>query len=75
MLSSQKLQKLTRYHLKYFINFLNVKSYTELVENKDKKTIENDIINYLVHLRKERELSYAFASQYLVPVQKFFYVN
>ena len=25
------------YRLKYFINFLNVKSYAELVENKDKK--------------------------------------
>ena len=63
------------YRLKYFINFLNVKSYAELVENKDKKTIENDIINYLIYLRKHRGLSYASASQYLVTVQKFYYVN
>ena len=63
------------YRLKYFINFLNIKSYAELVENKDKKTIENDIINYLIYLRKHRGLSYASASQYLVTVQKFYYVN
>jgi hypothetical protein len=63
------------YRLKYFINFLNVKSYSELVENKDKKTIENDIINYLIYLRKDRGLSYSSASQYLEPIKKFYYVN
>lgn len=52
------------HRLTYFINFLNAKFTLKLVENKDKETIENDIINYLIYLRKKRRLSFASASQY-----------
>ena len=35
------------YRLTYFINFLNVKSYAELVENKDKKTPIAESLNII----------------------------
>jgi hypothetical protein len=46
--------------LKYFMDFLGLKQedYSELITNKDKKWIENNIKNFLVYLRNERKISY-----------------
>ena len=56
--------------LKFFMDFLHIKQYHQLVE--DKKTIENDIKSFLVYLRKDRKVSYKSASHYLDAVKKFF---
>ena len=61
--------------LSYFMDFLGVKSYADLIENRDKKWIENNIKNFLVYLRNERKISYKTASHYLEAVKKFYYVN
>ena len=61
--------------IKYFMNFLHIKQYAKLVENKDKKTIENDIKSFLVYLRKNRKISYKSAFHYLNAIKKFYYVN
>jgi hypothetical protein len=44
------------YRLKYFINFLNVKSHTELVENEE-KNIENDLepVTHSTHSTHNKE--------------------
>jgi hypothetical protein len=49
--------------LKYFMDFLGLKQedYSELITNKDKKWIENNIKNFLVYLRNERKISYKSA--------------
>ncbi len=41
--------------LSYFMDFLRVKSYVEIIENKDRKWIEDNIKNFLVYLRNERK--------------------
>jgi hypothetical protein len=61
--------------LSYFMDFLRVKHYSELIENQDKKWIENNIKNFLVYLRNERKISYKSASHYLDAIKKFYYVN
>ena len=63
--------------LSYFMDFLHVKreEYAELVINKDKKWIENNIKNFLVYLRNDRKISYKSASHYLDAIKKFYYVN
>jgi hypothetical protein len=61
--------------LKYFMHFVGAKSHSELVDNKDKKSIENEIRNYLIYLRQEKKISYETASNYLDPVKKFYIVN
>ena len=60
--------------LKYFMDFLHVKQYHQLVENKDKKTIENDIKSFLVYLRKDRKVSYKSSLFYLFSQLTFIYV-
>jgi integrase len=57
------------------MNFLGVTSYTKLIENRDKKWIENSIIKFLIYIRQERKLSFKSASLYLDAVKKFYYVN
>ncbi|HJU60199.1 MAG TPA: hypothetical protein VJ583_10635 [Nitrososphaeraceae archaeon] len=61
--------------LRYFMDFLGVKNYADLIINKDKKTIENDIKSFLVYLRKKRKIIYISANQYLNAVKKFYYIN
>lgn len=61
--------------LSYFMDFLRVKNYSELIENQDKKWIENNIKNFLVYLRNERKISYKSASHYLDAIKKFYYTN
>ena len=57
------------------MDFLNVKTFKELIENKPQKIIESDIKEYLVYLRNKKKLSYRSASMYLVAIKKFYYVN
>jgi hypothetical protein len=57
------------------MDFLGVKNYSDLITNKDKKTIENDIKSFLVYLREKRKITYVSAGQYLNAVKKFYYVN
>jgi integrase len=57
------------------MDFLRVKNYSELIENQEKKWIENNIKNFLVYLRNERKISYKSASHYLDAIKKFYYVN
>ena len=40
------------------MDFLNVKTFKELIENKPQKIIESDIKEYLVYLRNKKKLSY-----------------
>ena len=49
--------------LSYFMDFLGInnKNYSELIENRDKKWIENSIKDFLVYLRNERKISYKSA--------------
>jgi integrase len=61
--------------LKYFMDYIGAKSYTDLVENIDKKTVENHIKSYLVYLRQERGITFQSATHYLNPIKKFYYVN
>ena len=61
--------------LSYFMNFLGIKNYNELIENRDKKWIENSIKDFLVYLRNERKISYKSAAHYLDAIKKFYYVN
>ena len=62
-------------YLKYYMDFLGVKTFKELIENKPQKIIESDIKEYLVYLRNKKKLSYRSASMYLVAIKKFYYVN
>ena len=57
------------------MDFLGVKTFKELIENKPQKIIESDIKEYLVYLRNKKKLSYRSASMYLVAIKKFYYVN
>jgi len=59
------------------MDFLRLKQedYSELITNKDKKWIENNIKNFLVYLRNERKISFKSASHYLDAIKKFYYVN
>ncbi len=60
------------------MDFLGVPSndYSKLVDNKkDRKAIEDDIISFLIYLRKDRKISYRSASYYLDALKKFYYVN
>ena len=64
--------------VKYFMDFLGLISndYSKLVDQKkDRKAIENDIISFLIYLRKDRKISYNSASYYLDALKKFYYVN
>ena len=63
--------------LSYFMDFLGInnKNYYELIENRDKKWIENSIKDFLVYLRNERKISYKSAAHYLDAIKKFYYVN
>jgi hypothetical protein len=64
--------------VKYFIDFLGLTSneYSKLVDQKkDRKAIENDIISFLIYLRKDRKISYRSDSYYLDALKKFYDVN
>ena len=43
------------------MEFLGVKTFQELIENKPQKIIESDIKEYLVYLRNKKKLSYRSA--------------
>jgi len=67
-----------RKRLRYFMTFLGIKEgeYSKLIDNLDKKTIEDNIKSFLVYLRQERGgISYRTASFYLDSMKKFYYVN
>jgi hypothetical protein len=61
--------------LSYLMDFLEIKNYNELVDNRDKKWIENNIRDFLVYLRNERKIYYKSAAHYLDAIKKFYYVN
>jgi integrase len=61
-------------NLRYYMEFLNVKTLKELID-KPQKIIEADIKDYLVYLRNEKKLSHSTAKTYLAPIRKFYYVN
>jgi hypothetical protein len=55
-------KSLYKNRLRYFMDFLGVKNYVDLIINKDKKAIENDIKLFLVYLREKRKVTYVSAS-------------
>ncbi|MDR4510123.1 MAG: hypothetical protein MRJ93_00260 [Nitrososphaeraceae archaeon] len=62
----------------YFMSFLGIMEgeYSKLVDELDKKTIDDNIKSFLVYLRQERGgVSYRSASFYLDSIKKFYYVN
>lgn len=61
--------------LKYFMDFVGASKPADLIENVDKKIIENNLKSYLVYLRQERGISFQSANHYLNPVKKFYFVN
>jgi hypothetical protein len=61
--------------LKYYMKFLGVKTFRELIKDKPQKIIESDIKAYLVYLRNQKKISYNSANLYLYPIRKFYYVN
>ena len=61
-------------YLKYYMNFIEIKSLKELVD-RPQKLIESDIKEYLVYLRTEKKISHSSANMYLAPIKKFYYVN
>ena len=56
---------------KYYIKFLSVKTFRELIENKSQKIIESDIKENLVYLRNQRQISYNSAILYLSSIKRF----
>ncbi len=61
-------------NLKYYMKFLGITTFNELV-NKPQKIIESNIKEYLVYLRNQKKISYHSAVLYLSPLRKFYYVN
>jgi hypothetical protein len=57
------------------MNFLDVTTLRELVEDKPQKIIESDIKAYLVYLRNKKKVSYNTAVLYLSVIKKFYIVN
>lgn len=55
---------------KYYIKFLSVKTFRELIENKS-QIIESDIKENLVYLRNQRKISYNSALLYLSSIKIF----
>lgn len=55
---------------KYYIKFLSVKTFRELIENKS-QIIESDIKENLVYLRNQRKISYNSALLYLSSIKRF----
>jgi integrase len=62
-------------YLKYYMKFLGVSTFKELIEGKPQKIIESNIKAYLVYLRNEKKISYDSAIMYLAPIRKFYHVN
>ncbi|HEX6293927.1 MAG TPA: tyrosine-type recombinase/integrase, partial [Nitrososphaeraceae archaeon] len=61
--------------MRYYMKFLGIKKYSELIVDKPQKIIESDIKAYLVYLRNEKKISYKSAELYLTAIKKFYYVN
>lgn len=55
---------------KYYIKFLSVKTFRELIENKS-QIIESDIKENLVYFRNQRKISYNSALLYLSSIKIF----
>ena len=63
--------------LKYFMKFLGVETFKELIDIKTKpqKIIESDIKEYLVYLERQKKISYNTKYLYLSAIRKFYYGN
>lgn len=64
-----------KYKLKCYVRYYGYTDCAQLIENKDIRVIELELINYLEHLRKEDKLTYGSAYTYLTALAHFFEIN
>lgn len=69
-----------RLNLRYFCKYINIEkdNYDELLlwsTSRDKKILESDIIDYIIHLRETRKLAPHTVSSYVNSVRHFFEMN
>lgn len=71
---SEATVKVYRLSMDNYMRFIKTSSFSSLLK-QDNKTIEQQIISYLVDMRKNQKLSYALSSTRLAALKKFYEMN